>query len=135
MLRYLFPYGVLVCIFGILDFIWLGNFGVELYRQVLGDALAKEVRPVPAIIFYLLYTAGVCFFVVFPALAAKDARQALLRGAALGLLCYGTFDLTNHATMAVWSTTLTVTDMAWGTFATGFASWLTVLAAKKLLPV
>jgi uncharacterized membrane protein len=40
---------------------------------------------------------------------------ALFMGAALGCIAYGTYDLTNHATLKAWTTSLTVIDMAWGT--------------------
>ena len=50
--------------------------------------------------------------------------------AIFGLFAYGTYDLTNYATLRNWDLTLTAVDMAWGTFVSGVAAALaTVLAA------
>ena len=43
-------------------------------------------------------------------------------GALLGFFCYMTYDLTNYATLKVWSTKVTILDIIWGTFLTGSAS-------------
>ena len=53
----------------------------------------------------------------------RSASGALLRGAALGLLAYATYDLTNQATLRGWPWSVTLADMAWGTVATGLAAW------------
>ena len=44
----------------------------------------------------------------------KTART----GAILGAFAYATYDLTNQATLKVWSTHITVADVLWGTFVT-----------------
>ena len=44
---------------------------------------------------------------------SKATKSALL-GAAIGLAAYGTYDLTNQATMRDWPLIVTVVDMAWG---------------------
>ena len=58
-----------------------------------------------------------------------DARMYSGIGALLGFFCYMTYDLTNQATLATWSTKITVLDIIWGTFLTGSASlagfWVT----------
>ena len=40
----------------------------------------------------------------------------------LGAFAYATYDLTNQATLKVWSTQLTLLDMAWGALLTGLAA-------------
>ena len=53
----------------------------------------------------------------------------MVRGAVLGLVAYGTYDLTNMATLKQWSVKITLIDMAWGSFVTAVtASTATVLA-------
>ena len=83
----------------------------------------------PAITFYVLYILGMVIFAVGPALNSGKWQTALLWGALLGFFCYMTYDLTNHATMKVWSVKVTVLDIIWGTFLTGSASlvgyWVT----------
>ena len=64
-----------------------------------------------------------------PALANGDWKTAMVRGAVLGLVAYGTYDLTNMATLKQWSVKITLIDMAWGSFVTAVtASTATVLA-------
>jgi len=62
-------------------------------------------------------------------------QTAVLWGALLGFFCYMTYDLTNYATLKVWSTKVTVLDIIWGTLLTGSASfggwWITTLIFGK----
>jgi uncharacterized membrane protein len=37
-----------------------------------------------------------------------------LLGGALGLVAYGTYDLTNYATLKNWPLTVTLVDLTWG---------------------
>lgn len=108
-------------IFGALDAVWLNTMYTRLYLPHIGE-LMGDLRWVPALAFYALYIVGIQIFAVAPALAAGRAIVALRFGALFGLFCYATYDLTNQATLRVWSTTVTLADMAWGTFATGTAA-------------
>lgn len=112
---YIVSYVIALVVFVAIDFVWLGAMANALYRPTLGDMLAPEFRLAPAIIFYLVYIAGLVFFAVRPGLAAGSVGTALLYGAAFGFVAYATYDLTNQATLKNWSTTLTIADLAWGT--------------------
>jgi uncharacterized membrane protein len=74
-------------------------------------------------------------FAVGPALHSGKWQTAVLWGALLGFFCYMTYDLTNYATLKVWSTKVTVLDIIWGTLLTGSASfggwWITTLIFGK----
>lgn len=118
--------------FGFLDFLWLNWAGPNLYRPALGDQLAAEFRLAPALIFYLLYIAGMVWFAVRPGLAL-GARHGLLNGALLGAIAYATYDLTNQATLQSWPAHLTVIDIAWGATATALASGFSTLATHRLM--
>ena len=48
------------------------------------------------------------------ALPAATAAEAARRGAAMGLLAYGTYELTNLAVIAAWPASLVLVDVAWG---------------------
>ncbi len=76
----------------------------------------------PAVLFYLLYIAGILYFAVLPAMGDGRWQTALLQGAVLGFLCYATYDLTNLATLKSWSVKVTVLDIIWGTVLTGGAA-------------
>ena len=56
--------------------------------------------------------------VVQPALDRGSWHKALLLGAVFGLCAYGTYDLTNLATLQRWPLRLAIVDMAWGTLLT-----------------
>jgi len=109
-------------VFGALDAIWLTKVGPKLYRPEIGELLMDGWRPAPALIFYALYILGIQIFAVQPALAAGRWQVAAQYGALFGFFCYMTYDLTNQATMRVWSTKVTLMDIAWGTVATGIAA-------------
>lgn len=115
-------YGVCALIFLAVDAVWLTLTSERLYRSELGDMLAPQPRLAPAAIFYAIYIAGVVGFAIDPALRSGGVRRALVRGAALGLFAYATYDLTNQATLAVWPTKLTVIDLIWGTSLTGLSA-------------
>lgn len=115
-----------------LDAIWLSLMAEQLYRAQLPGVMLEGFRLGPAVAFYLLYIVGIVFFAVRPALEGGGIKRAAFNGAILGLVCYGTYDLTNYATMKVWSPLVTVVDMAWGTFLTACAaSFGTWIASRK----
>lgn len=80
--------------------------------------------------FYLIYLIGILFFIVNPALEKNSLFYAIAAGGFLGLLCDGTYDLTNLATIANWPVRVTVADLIWGTFVTATVSGITVFVAQ-----
>jgi len=117
-----------------LDSIWLTLTADTLYRPILGDMMVDHFRLGPAVAFYALYLCGVLYFAVRPALASGRLTTALVRGGLLGVFAYGTYDLTNQATLKVWSTAISVPDMAWGAFLTAVVAGAGYLAAGRLSP-
>ena len=105
-----------------LDFLWLRTVGQGFYRDRLGDLLAAQPNLPAAAAFYLVYIAGVVFFVVLPALENGSWPAALLRGALFGLVAYATYDLTNLATLRGWSLPVTLVDIAWGALVTALSA-------------
>jgi uncharacterized membrane protein len=59
-------------------------------------------------------------------------QQALAMGALLGLLAYGTYDLTNLAVMKGFTLKIALIDMAWGAFVTAATAGATVFFASLL---
>lgn len=115
----------------VIDAVWLTVMGKAFYRPILGDLLLDEFRLAPAAVFYFMYVLAICVFAIAPAATTGKWTTALLYGAFLGLVCYGTYDLTNHATLKAWTTTLTVVDMAWGAALTGFSATMGYIAARS----
>jgi len=107
-------YGCALILFVGLDFVWLGTMTPRFYKPTLGDVLLTDVNLKAAAAFYLFYPIGLVIFVIAPALKSGDVRGALVMGALYGLFTYGTYDLTNYATLRNWTAALTATDMVWG---------------------
>lgn len=120
-MQYLVSIIVTALAFGAMDAVWLNTMFTRLYKPEIGE-LIGDLRWAPALVFYLLYIIGIQIFAIAPALASGKWTTALLYGALFGFFCYATYDLTNHATMKVWSLKVTVLDIIWGSFATGTAS-------------
>lgn len=130
--RVLLVYAVTLAVFFAIDLVWLGVVARGFYRQRLGHLLGAEVNWGPAILFYLIFIAGIVFFAVRPALEAHSATRALVHGAFLGLVAYATYDLTNQATMRDWPLIVTVVDLAWGTVLTGAVAYLSYQVSTRL---
>lgn len=118
-------------IFLAMDAVWIGLVALPNFRAMLGDAL--QFRVVPSLLFYLLYMVGILFFVVRPALQAGGWTTALAYGALFGFVAYGTYDLTNYATLKPWSLGLTASDMVWGAVVTGVSSAVGIVVGPYLL--
>ena len=113
-----------------LDSVWLSLMSSRLYKPALQGLLAEHVRLAPALLFYLLYIAGIVAFAVLP---ASTAAQAAWRGAGFGLIAYATYDLTNQATLRVWPPLVTGADLTWGSLATGIAACLAFTICRLVL--
>lgn len=122
MLKYLIAYVSTGIAFALIDAVWLRTMAERLYRPEIGELMADKFRLGPAIVFYLLFIAGILYFAVLPALQSGGWKAALVSGAVLGCLCYATYDLTNFATLKVWSLKVTLLDILWGTALTGTAA-------------
>ncbi|MBH3445822.1 DUF2177 family protein [Pseudomonas moraviensis] len=128
MKKALIAYVATLLTFLLLDGIWLGLLMAPTYRELLGSLMLEKPLLLPAAVFYCLYVIGCVVFVVLPALSWQRAAKL---GALLGLMAYGTYDLTNWATLRDWSVQVSLMDWAWGTVATAVACTVGYLVAKR----
>jgi uncharacterized membrane protein len=127
--RFFAAWSVAFLVMGTLDGLWLGWLALDFYKREMGMLMTDSVRIVPALAYYLMYPAAVVFLALTPRPATL--RMAAVRSAALGLAAFGVYDLTNLATLRGYTVTMTLVDMAWGTFATaagGSAAYRWVVA-------
>lgn len=118
-------------VMGVGDAVWLPAMTERFYRKELPGLLAETPQWVPAIGFYLLYAAATFILVATPALDGDHSLgRVAATGTVLGMAAYGTYDLTNLATVRGWSAKVTVVDMAWGSVLTAIASTAAVWAAR-----
>jgi len=127
-------YGFTVIAFFVIDMVWLAGVAKSFYGSQLGDMMRRPPNWPVAIGFYLMYIVGIVFFASRFGLQAESIKMAALYGAALGFMCYATYDLTNLATLKGWPPKMVVVDIIWGTVLTGSGAaigvWLTQLVVK-----
>jgi uncharacterized membrane protein len=133
MIRLIVAYVIAAVAFGCLDAVWLTQSYGSLYYPEIGRLTLSAPDPLASAAFYLLYLVGVVRFAVAPALKSGGIATALVQGAFLGLVAYGTYDLTNLATLKNWTLKITLVDMAWGVVATSTASVVSTFLTSKLV--
>ena len=131
-MAYVAAYFAALLTFGVLDGGWLTLVGPKLYKPILGPLLADKVAIAPAVLFYLLYIGGVLALAIAPAAREGVVSRAAINGAILGFIAYATYDLTNAATLKIWSWKITAADVGWGLFATAAAASVGCLVLQKL---
>lgn len=119
-------------IFLAVDIIGITRLIRPVFERHVGEMLADPFRLGPAAAFYTAYIAGVLYFASLPALAKGSAGQAALNGALIGLMCYGTYEFTNLATLKGWSYEQVAIDTLWGGFLTGLSAWAGVVITRWL---
>lgn len=132
-MKYVLIYVVATVVFAAIDLFWLGLIAKNFYRQKLGFILSNEVNWTAAVVFYLIYIAGILFFAVTPGLKESSWHTALFNGAVFGLMCYATYDLTNMATIKNWPLSIVLVDIVWGAVLTGTVAVLTYLIGVKFI--
>jgi uncharacterized membrane protein len=118
-------------VMGVLDGAWLSFATSRIYKPGIGPLMADKPVASAAILFYLIYAAGVAYLITLPALAAGSAGSALARGAVLGFIAYGTYDLTSLAILRGWPVNVTIIDMIWGAILTGISAASAYLITRK----
>ena len=108
-----------------IDMVWLLWLGRGFYVSEIGNLLRQSPNFGAAGAFYILYVTGLMIMVIWPAVQAQSVQQALVQGALLGLIAYGTYDLTNLAVKKGFTTKIAMIDMLWGTVLTASVAALT----------
>ena len=111
-----------------IDAVWLTIMADALYRPQIGHLMREQFLLTPALAFYALYIAGILILAQLP---AADRREATWRGFVFGLCAYGTYDLTNQATLKDWPVVVTLMDLAWGSALTAVVSCVGFVPAKS----
>jgi uncharacterized membrane protein len=125
-------YAIALPLFFAIDMIWLGVISKNFYREQIGSLMKSEIQWTAAIIFYLIFIAGLVTFVIGPSIEKNSWSYALLYGAFFGLVTYATYDLTNLAITKDWPLLVTIVDLAWGAVLAASVSTLSYLIAKNI---
>ena len=92
----------------LLDSIYLMIAQPAFSRQIVSIQHSPvQFRLFSALVCYVLLIGGLNFFVL-------RRRRPLIEAFLLGLVVYGVYETTNHATIAKWSSSLGLMDTLWG---------------------
>ena len=105
----------------VLDMLWLGVVAKAWYEEGIGHLMAAPPNLAAAGAFYQFYPVGIIIFAIRPTHASLVSKAAIT-GALFGLFAYGTYDLSNLATLQRWPVSLALMDMTWGMFISAAAS-------------
>ncbi|MFW5731243.1 MAG: DUF2177 family protein [Desulfonatronovibrionaceae bacterium] len=122
-----------VPVFFAVDLVWLGLVAGRLYQKNIGHLLSPSVNWPAAIVFYLIYIAGILYFAVRPGLEIQSLARACFLGGLFGFFTYATYDLTNLATLRDWPVFISVIDIVWGTVLCCLTAAGSYLIAVRLL--
>ncbi|MDE2693904.1 MAG: DUF2177 family protein [Paracoccaceae bacterium] len=124
---------IMTAIFLFIDIIWLSQSVNYFYSPHIGDLLRETPLILPAILFYLIYPLGVTILVIVPKLDNGSLRSILFNGLVLGVVAYGTYNLTNMAALKGWSVNVVIVDMIWGGVLTGISAVLATYVIRRVL--
>jgi uncharacterized membrane protein len=129
--RYIVLYLATLIVMVPVDLVFLGLVAKGFFASEVGDMLG-EIRPLPAVLFYLLYVVGILVFVS----GGREAtfQSALLLGALFGLFCYATFELTSLSILKHWTWSMAAVDVGWGSLMTAVSATAGLAIADWLTP-
>ena len=115
---------ITLVIFTGIDFIWLGVIAKGMIQKEMGHLLREKFMLAPALLFYVLYSFGLLYLAIYPAIKTGDIKKVVISSLLLGLVSYATYELTNLAVLNQWSLKMTVVDIIWGTILSGITGFL-----------
>lgn len=124
-------YLIALPVFFAIDMLWLGLIAKNFYSKQIGTLLKPDVNWLAAIIFYLIFIAGLVVFVIAPSIEKGSWVSALILGVFFGFVCYATYDLTNLAVAKDWPLLVTIVDLLWGAILAASVSVITYLIANR----
>jgi uncharacterized membrane protein len=113
-----------IVIMGVFDVLWLWLYMKPRFYQAVRSIQGTEpqIRAIGLLVYVLLGLAMVWFAV------SPRILTSVLNGMVLGLVVYGTYDLTNYAVFTNYPVRVVRDDMIWGAVmmgvSAGLVSWL-----------
>ena len=126
-------YALTVPVFFAIDMFWLGVVARGFYRRQMGELLTPHVNWTAAVLFYLLFIAGILTFAVVPGLKRESLMHTVALGVFFGFVAYATYDLTNLATLRDWPLAVTIVDMFWGAFLSGSVAAVSYVLGRQVV--
>ncbi len=122
---------ILVTIF-LIDLIWLRVMTPTVYEPLIGHLFDENVNYLAIVFFYIMYSIGILLLIFYPDISVESFLRLIFKSFMLGIVAYGTYELTNMATLKDWSWKIVIIDMIWGGFLTCFVSVITNFISQKV---
>ena len=132
MAKFVWLYLLTTLVFFAIELVWLSTVAQGFYQNQIGPLLKSPFNLPVAAGFYLFYIVGILIFAVLPGMEKGSLFEVVWRGALFGALAYGTYDLTNLATLKGYTWQVAAVDMTWGTVLTGTVSAASYYIARWL---
>lgn len=116
-----------------IDAIWLGFVAKKFYADQLGSLMRDDVLFLPAGLFYLLYSAGIVLLAIRPENPSLSLVNVAVFGAVVGFMAYGTYNVTNLATLKNWPLTMSAVDLVWGICLSSAVAVSGAIVVRKLV--
>ena len=110
--------------FVIAEIVVLTNIMQPLFKKHIGFLMNEETNFSIAAIFYLIYVAGVFWFATRAGIKSESILITILSGAFLGLLAFGTYEITNYVILKDWNINLVIIDTLWGIIITALMAFV-----------
>ena len=110
--------------FIIAEMIVLTNIMQPLFKKHIGFLMKEDTNFSIAEIFYFVYVAGVFWFASRAGIKSESFSVAIFSGAFLGLLAFGTYEITNYVILKDWKIELVLVDTLWGIVITGSMAYV-----------
>ncbi len=110
--------------FVVAEMIVLTNIMQPLFKKHIGFLMKEDTNFSIAAIFYFIYVAGVFWFATRAGIKSESFFVAVLSGAFLGLLAFGTYEITNYVILKDWKIELVIVDTLWGIIITGSMAYV-----------
>lgn len=102
----------------------LTNIIQPLFKKHIGFLMKEDTNFSIAAIFYFVYVAGVFWFASRAGIKSESFSVAIFSGAFLGLLAFGTYEITNYVILKDWKIELVLVDTLWGIVITGSMAYV-----------
>jgi uncharacterized membrane protein len=98
----------------VLDLAWLNLIAKELYRKAGADRFAENADSRLAILFYVVFIAGLVYFVIYPAIDHGSIGDTVVRGVVYGLVAFALWDVVNVVLLDRFPAKMVPVDLIWG---------------------
>jgi uncharacterized membrane protein len=131
--NWLTAYVVSAVIFAVLDVAWILLVANPQYQSQIGHLLAPKANLTGAVLFYVIFVAGMVHYGVRPNSPDATVRQRVTGAALFGFFTYATWALTGFAVLKDFPAVVALTDILWGAVACSIVTWATATLQRRRL--